>query len=38
VATAQVKTHLTATTAGAVRSIDIRFRPTVLTLSAGYSF
>ena len=38
VATARVKTHLTATTAGQARKIDIRFRPTVITLSAGYSF
>ena len=38
VATARVKTHLTATTAGQARKIDIRFRPTVVTLSAGYVF
>lgn len=38
VATAQVKTQLTATTAGAVRNIDIKFRPQVFILSAGYSF
>ena len=38
VATARVKTHLTATTAGQARKIDIRFRPTVFTLSAGYVF
>ena len=38
VATARVKTHLTATTAGLARKIDIRFRPTVFTLSAGYVF
>ncbi|MCJ0765871.1 OmpW/AlkL family protein [Variovorax terrae] len=38
VATARVKTHLTATTAGAARNIDIRFRPTVLTFSVGYDF
>ena len=38
VATARVKTHLTATTAGQARKIDIRFRPTVLTVSAGYVF
>ena len=38
VATARVKTHLTATTAGQARKIDIRFRPTVITLSAGYVF
>jgi outer membrane protein len=38
VATARVKTHLTATTAGMERKLDIRFRPTVVTLSAGYVF
>lgn len=38
VATARVKTHLTATTAGQARKIDIRFRPTVLTVSASYLF
>ena len=38
VATARVKTHLTATTAGQARKIDIRFRPTVITVSAGYVF
>ena len=38
VATARVKTHLTATVAGQARKIDIRFRPTVLTVSAGYVF
>ena len=38
VATARVKTHLTATTAGLARKIDIRYRPTVFTLSAGYVF
>lgn len=38
VLTARVKTHLTATTAGQARKIDIRFRPTVFTLSAGYVF
>jgi len=37
-ATARVKTHLVATTAGAAREIDIRFRPAVFTLSAGYRF
>ena len=35
VATARVKTHRTATTAGQARKIDIRCRPTVLTVSAG---
>ena len=38
VATARVKTHLTATTAGQARKIDIRFRPTVVIVSAVYSF
>ena len=38
VATARVKTHLTATTAGQARKIDIRFRPTVFIVSAAYSF
>jgi outer membrane protein len=37
-ATARVKTNLTATTAGAQREIDIKFRPTVFTLTAGYRF
>ncbi|MES2185188.1 MAG: OmpW family outer membrane protein [Pseudomonadota bacterium] len=38
VATARVKTHLTATTAGQAREVDIRFRPVVLTVSAAYRF
>lgn len=38
VATARVKTHLTTTTAGIQRELDIRFRPAVFVLSAGYSF
>lgn len=38
VATARVKTKLIATTAGMERKIDIRFRPTVITLAAGYAF
>lgn len=38
VATARVKTHLVATTAGQARELDIRFRPVVFTLSAGYRF
>jgi outer membrane protein len=36
--TADVKTTLTANTSGATRTIDIKFSPVVLTLSAGYSF
>jgi len=36
--TARVKSKLTATTAGVPRYIDIRFRPAVLTLTAGYAF
>ena len=38
VATAKVKTKLTTTTAGVQRNIDIRFRPTVLTVAAAYNF
>lgn len=38
VATARVKTHLVATTAGQPREIDIRFHPVVLTVSAAYRF
>lgn len=38
VATARVKTTLTATTAGAARTMDIHFRPVVLTIAAGYRF
>jgi outer membrane protein len=38
VATARVKTKLTTTTAGVQRNIDIRFRPVVLTVAAGYTF
>lgn len=38
VATARVKSTLTATTAGVQRNVDIRFRPVVLTIAAGYSF
>ena len=38
VATARVKTHLIATTAGQAREVDIRFHPVVFTLSAGYRF
>lgn len=37
-ATARVKTTLTATTAGAARNIDIRFHPVVMTVSLGYAF
>jgi outer membrane protein len=37
-ATAQVKTTLTTTTAGATRTLDIKFRPQVFTLAVGYSF
>jgi outer membrane protein len=37
-ATAQVKSTITTTTAGVQRTIDVRFRPTVLTIAAGYSF
>ena len=36
--TAQVKSTLTATTAGQTRSMDIVFHPVVFILSAGYSF
>lgn len=38
VATARVKTTLTATTAGAARVMDITFHPVVLTMTAGYRF
>ncbi|MDD0810872.1 outer membrane beta-barrel protein [Curvibacter sp. RS43] len=38
VATARVKTTLTATTAGAARVMDINFHPVVLTVAAGYRF
>ena len=38
VSTAQVKTHLTSNTLGIVRTSDIKFSPTALTLTAGYSF
>ncbi len=38
IATAHVKSVITATTAGVARSMDIRFRPTVLTIAAGYTF
>jgi len=38
VATARVKTTLTATTAGAARVMDITFHPVVLTVAAGYRF
>lgn len=37
-ATARVKTKLTTTTAGVQRNVDIRFRPTVFTIAAGYTF
>lgn len=37
-ATARVKSTLSTTTAGVTRNIDIRFRPTVLTIAAGYTF
>ena len=37
-ATARVKTTLTATTAGAARVMDITFHPVVLTMTAGYRF
>ena len=37
-ATAQVKTKLTTNTLGVIRTADIKFRPTVLSLSVGYSF
>jgi hypothetical protein len=33
-----VRTKLTTNTLGVLRSADIRFRPTVFVLSAGYSF
>ena len=38
VATAQVKTTLTATTSGAARVMDITFHPVVVTVSVGYAF
>ena len=38
VKTARVKTHLIATTAGAARELDIKFRPVVLTVAAAYRF
>lgn len=38
VATAKIKTHLVATTAGAAREVDIKFRPVVLTVAAAYRF
>jgi outer membrane protein len=38
IATAQVKTKLTTNTLGVIRTADIKFRPTVLTVSVGYSF
>lgn len=38
VSTARVKTTLTATTAGAGRTMDITFHPVVLTVAAGYRF
>ncbi|WP_295854508.1 OmpW family outer membrane protein [uncultured Xylophilus sp.] len=37
-ATARVKTHLVATTAGQARELDIKFRPVVFTLAAAYRF
>ncbi|NMM82509.1 hypothetical protein B2J86_16505 [Acidovorax sp. SRB_14] len=37
-ATARVKTKLTTTTGGVSRNVDIRFRPAVLTIAAGYTF
>ncbi len=37
-ATAQVKTKLTSNTLGIERKADIKFSPTVFTLTAGYSF
>ena len=37
VTTAQVKTHQTSNTLGIVRTADIKFSPTVITLTAGYS-
>jgi outer membrane protein len=36
--TAQVKTKMTSNTLGVERTADITFRPSVLTLSVGYSF
>jgi outer membrane protein len=36
--TAQVKTELTTNTLGIVRKADIKFKPTVWSISAGYSF
>lgn len=38
VATARVKSRLTTHTSGVQREIDIRFRPVVLTVHAGYTF
>lgn len=38
VGTQDVRTRLTATTAGAVRTTDIRLRPMMASLSLGYSF
>lgn len=38
VATADVKTKLTTNTGGIVRTADIKFRPTVLSVVVGYSF
>jgi outer membrane protein len=38
VATAQVKTKMTSNTLGVVRTADVKFRPTVVTVSMGYSF
>ena len=38
IATAQVKTKLTTNTLGIERKADIKFSPTVLIVSAGYSF
>jgi outer membrane protein len=37
-ATARVKSKITTTTAGQQRQIDVRFRPVVFTVAAGYSF
>ena len=36
--TAQVKTKLTSNTLGIVRTADIKFRPSVVTVAVGYSF
>lgn len=38
IASARVKSKLTATTSGAARTIDIRFHPVVYTVTAGYAF